>query len=229
MRSAEGRNPRAVCRDSAGAAQGTGDDPVRAGARGWRVGQDRAPCVTSSSPAAAAASASASRCGCATPAIARSPSPARTSDEFAAAQQGKPSPLPFWPCDLADIDALRGLVKAIRADVGPIYGLVNNAGIGTSGMLANMRTREIERLVRLNTVSPMVLTKHVVRAMMADGAAAAASSTSRRSSPPPGSAGCRSTPRPRPRSSASPSRWRARSGRSASPSTRWRRALSTPR
>jgi 3-oxoacyl-[acyl-carrier protein] reductase len=87
-----------------------------------------------------------------------------------AADSGKPSPLHFWPCDLAEIDALPDLVKRIRADVGPIYGLVNNAGIGTSGVLANMRTRDIERLVRLNTVSPMVLSKHVVRAMMADGA-----------------------------------------------------------
>ena len=42
-------------------------------------------------------------------------------------------------------------------------------GIGTSGVLANMRVADIERLVRLNTVSPIVLTKYVVRAMMVDG------------------------------------------------------------
>ena len=93
----------------------------------------------------------------------------KMSDELAAAQ-GEAGSLPFWPCDLADLDALPELVKRIRADVGPIYGLVNNAGIGTSGVLATMRTQAIERLVRLNTVSPMVLSKHVVRAMMADGA-----------------------------------------------------------
>jgi 3-oxoacyl-[acyl-carrier protein] reductase len=79
-------------------------------------------------------------------------------------------PPAFWPCDLAEIATLPALVKAIRAEFGPIYGLVNNAGIGTTGVLANMRTDDIERLVRLNTVSPMVLTKHVVRAMMVDGA-----------------------------------------------------------
>src|SRR5579864_1387514 len=95
---------------------------------------------------------------------------ARKESREIAADSGKPSPLHFWPCDLGEIDALPDLVKRIRADVGPIYGLVNNAGIGTSGVLANMRTRDIERLVRLNTVSPMVLTKHVVRAMMVDGA-----------------------------------------------------------
>jgi 3-oxoacyl-[acyl-carrier protein] reductase len=75
----------------------------------------------------------------------------------------------FWPCDLADFDALPGLVKSIRAEIGPIYGLVNNAGIGTSGLLATMRGEDIEQLVRLNTLSPMFLTKHVVRSMMADG------------------------------------------------------------
>ena len=95
---------------------------------------------------------------------------ARKESREIAADSGKPSPLRFWPCDLGELDALPDLVKRIRADVGPIYGLVNNAGIGTSGVLANMRTRDIERLVRLNTVSPMVLTKHVVRAMMVDGA-----------------------------------------------------------
>ena len=32
-----------------------------------------------------------------------------------------------------------------------------------------MRTSDIDRLIRLNTVSPIVLTKYVVRRMMADG------------------------------------------------------------
>jgi 3-oxoacyl-[acyl-carrier protein] reductase len=58
----------------------------------------------------------------------------------------------------------------LRTDFGPIYGLVNNAGIGTSGLLARMHDAQIERLVRLNTVSPVILTKYVVRSMMADGA-----------------------------------------------------------
>jgi 3-oxoacyl-[acyl-carrier protein] reductase len=89
----------------------------------------------------------------------------KTSDELAAAT----GPLHFWPGDLAEIDAIPALVKSIRAEFGPIYGLINNAGIGTSGMLANMRLADIERTVRLNTLSPMVLTKHVVRAMMAGG------------------------------------------------------------
>lgn len=94
---------------------------------------------------------------------------ARQESAEIAETSGQPTPLHFWRCDLGEIDALPDLVKNIRKDVGPIYGLVNNAGIGTSGMLATMRVSDIERTVRLNTVSPMVLTKHVVRAMMSDG------------------------------------------------------------
>ena len=73
----------------------------------------------------------------------------------------------FRTFDLADIEGLAGLVRAMRADGGPIYGLINNAGIGTAGVLANLRDAQIEQLVRLNTVSPMVLTRHVVRSMLA--------------------------------------------------------------
>ena len=60
------------------------------------------------------------------------------------------------------------MLRYARAS-GPIHGLVNNAALGDDGALSLMHTAKIERLVRLNTLSPMVLTKYVVRAMMADG------------------------------------------------------------
>jgi 3-oxoacyl-[acyl-carrier protein] reductase len=47
--------------------------------------------------------------------------------------------------------------------------LVNNAGIGTAGVLANMKDADIERLVRLNVVVPLMLTKYVVRSMLTQG------------------------------------------------------------
>jgi 3-oxoacyl-[acyl-carrier protein] reductase len=61
------------------------------------------------------------------------------------------------------------MVRRLRAEFGQLFGLVNNAGIGTGGVLATMRDADIERLVRLNTLSPIVLTKHVLRTMLADG------------------------------------------------------------
>ena len=78
--------------------------------------------------------------------------------------------LAFRCFDLSDTAAIRPFVRDLRRAFGPLYGLVNNAGIGTSGVLATMRDQEIERLVRLNTVSPILLTKYVVRSMLADRA-----------------------------------------------------------
>jgi 3-oxoacyl-[acyl-carrier protein] reductase len=76
----------------------------------------------------------------------------------------------FRSFDLADTAAIPRWIKALRAEFGAFHGLVNNAGIGTSGLLATMRDEEIERLVRLNTVSPVILTKYVLRSMMAERA-----------------------------------------------------------
>jgi len=75
----------------------------------------------------------------------------------------------FRSCDLGVIDAIPSFVKALRDEFGPIYGLVNNAGLGTEGLLATMHNSEIEALVRLNVISPVILTKYLVRQMMADG------------------------------------------------------------
>src|ERR1700750_968806 len=78
--------------------------------------------------------------------------------------------LHFRPCALSEIDAIPAFVKATRDEFGAIYGLVNNAGIGTEGLLATMHNSEIEALLRLNVLSPVILTKYVVRHMMAAGA-----------------------------------------------------------
>lgn len=75
----------------------------------------------------------------------------------------------FVPFDLDDHAGMPALVKRLRESHGPVYGLVNNAGLGTAGVLATMPVDAIERLVRLNTLAPVVLTRHVVRSMMAAG------------------------------------------------------------
>ena len=77
--------------------------------------------------------------------------------------------LAFRPFDLGEVGAIPQFVRALRAELGPIYGLVNNAGLGTEGLLATMPDAEIETLIRLNTLSPILLSKYVVRGMMAEG------------------------------------------------------------
>jgi 3-oxoacyl-[acyl-carrier protein] reductase len=77
--------------------------------------------------------------------------------------------LEHLPFDLSQIDQIHDLVSAARRTYGALHGLVNNAAIGTDGMLAIMHNSQIEALIRLNITSPIVLTKYVVRNMMADG------------------------------------------------------------
>jgi 3-oxoacyl-[acyl-carrier protein] reductase len=85
------------------------------------------------------------------------------------ANRDTPGAFHFVPFDLAQMEKIPELVKALRKDLGPIYGLVNNAGISFEGVLALMPSTQIEQLVRMNTLSPILLTKHVVRSMMAGG------------------------------------------------------------
>jgi 3-oxoacyl-[acyl-carrier protein] reductase len=68
--------------------------------------------------------------------------------------------------DLADTAGIPDFVRSLRQRFGPIYGLVNNAGLGTEGLLGNMPDSDIEALIRLNTLSPIILSKYVVRGMM---------------------------------------------------------------
>jgi 3-oxoacyl-[acyl-carrier protein] reductase len=98
----------------------------------------------------------------------------RESDELRAAigaakKEGR-GQIHFRAFDLSEVDAIPAFVKSLRDEFGAIFGLVNNAGLGTEGLLATMHNSEIEALTRLNVLSPIILTKYVVRHMMADGA-----------------------------------------------------------
>jgi 3-oxoacyl-[acyl-carrier protein] reductase len=99
-------------------------------------------------------------------ALARNSSEELVAASRAAADSGRGA-IEFRACDLSDLGQIAPLVKALRADFGPLYGLINNAGLGTSGLLSTMRDQDIQRLIQLNTVSPILLSKYVVRSMMA--------------------------------------------------------------
>jgi 3-oxoacyl-[acyl-carrier protein] reductase len=91
---------------------------------------------------------------------------------MAAANETTLGSLHFAAFDLANLDGIAALVKSLRKEHGPIYGLVNNAGMSVDGVLALTSTEKIEQVVRLNTVSPMLFSKFVVRSIMADGPSA---------------------------------------------------------
>jgi 3-oxoacyl-[acyl-carrier protein] reductase len=93
----------------------------------------------------------------------------QVTEAIAEAERGNHAPLHFAPFDLGKIEEIPELVRALRKEFGPLYGLVNNAAVGHDGALAMMHNAKIEELVRLNTLSPIVLTKYVVRSMMSQG------------------------------------------------------------
>jgi 3-oxoacyl-[acyl-carrier protein] reductase len=95
----------------------------------------------------------------------------RESEEFRRATRGSgEGRLHFRAFDLGEIDKISVFVKDVRDTFGAIYGLINNAGISSEGLLATMHNSQIEALIRLNVLSPVVLTKYVVRHMLAEGA-----------------------------------------------------------
>jgi 3-oxoacyl-[acyl-carrier protein] reductase len=89
---------------------------------------------------------------------------------MARAQQSGGGSVQFRAFDLLETQAIPAFVSALRKEFGPLYGLINNAGLGTSGVLAMMRDEQLEMLVRLNTIAPMLLSKYVVRSMMSERA-----------------------------------------------------------
>src|SRR4051794_17713890 len=94
----------------------------------------------------------------------------RESRQLASAVGEAQRRLHFRACDLGATETIPAFAKSVRDEFGAIYGLINNAGIGTDGLLATMHNSEIEALIRLNVLSPIILTKYVARHMMADGA-----------------------------------------------------------
>ena len=94
------------------------------------------------------------------------------SDELGAAMRAAeagPGAIAFHAADLSDVEGLPEVAARLASEFGPLHGLVNNAGIGTGGLLASMPDEVIGAVIRLNLVSPITLTRHVVRAMMAKG------------------------------------------------------------
>src|SRR5690242_17156270 len=71
------------------------------------------------------------------------------------AERLNPGSFHFAPFDLSKIEDIAQFVKQLHKEFGPLYGLVNNAGISFDGALPLMPNSRIEQLVRMNTLSPI--------------------------------------------------------------------------
>jgi 3-oxoacyl-[acyl-carrier protein] reductase len=93
----------------------------------------------------------------------------RLSDKYKALMDRLPDAVYFEEFDVSDIagmpDKARGLLKTYA----PVFGLVNNAGIGLDGVLATQHQSDIDKILQTNLTGPIALTKYVSRSMLARG------------------------------------------------------------
>lgn len=75
----------------------------------------------------------------------------------------------FEPLDLQATEGIAAFVKLVAKAHGPIFGLVNNAGVGLDGVLGTMHNSDIHRVMTVNAIAPMIMTKYVSRSMMIAG------------------------------------------------------------
>lgn len=87
--------------------------------------------------------------------------------EFQAIADESDGRVEFRKFDVGDLDAIPGLIGEITKEYGALWGLVNNAGIGTDGVLATMHKTDIEEVLRVNLTAPVILSKYASRGMLA--------------------------------------------------------------
>jgi len=71
--------------------------------------------------------------------------------------------------DVTDAAATREFVARVEAALGPIDGVVNNAAIGQDSLHVHTSVDQIEKIVNTNLTAPLVLTRLVLRRMLAKG------------------------------------------------------------
>jgi len=72
----------------------------------------------------------------------------------------------FAAADVSSSEAIAGLVSTAEKRFGPIYGLVNCAGVAVDTVLATMSDEQIDRVLSINLAGTLRLTRRVVRSML---------------------------------------------------------------
>lgn len=94
---------------------------------------------------------------------------ARSQDELdAVASQLRSYGVKAFPVatDVGDPEALRSLVDSTSAELGPIDVLVNNAAIEVPLPFHQLTVEDIERVIQVDLVAPMILTRLVLPSML---------------------------------------------------------------
>lgn len=69
--------------------------------------------------------------------------------------------------DLEDVSNVSGIVfKQFINNKIPLHGFVNNAALAYDDIITNLNETQLEKMFRVNTFSPMMMTKYVIRNMI---------------------------------------------------------------
>jgi NAD(P)-dependent dehydrogenase (short-subunit alcohol dehydrogenase family) len=77
-----------------------------------------------------------------------------------------------FPCDVADLDALRATLARVRAELGPPTVVLHNAVAGGFGTFETVKPEELEQRFRVNVTSLLVLAQELAPGMIAAGGGA---------------------------------------------------------
>jgi short-subunit dehydrogenase len=75
-----------------------------------------------------------------------------------------------WPCDLSDLAATAALAAQLEARHGGVDVLINNAGLGDAGLLHQRDPGKLLRMLQVNVLAPVLLTRRLAEGMAARGA-----------------------------------------------------------
>jgi 3-oxoacyl-[acyl-carrier protein] reductase len=88
------------------------------------------------------------------------------SEQLASLLQQHGGQIVFERYDFSDTNGIHSFVVDIVKRYGRPWGLVNNAAIGTDGILATLHEKDISELIKINIEAPVLLTKYLLRSML---------------------------------------------------------------
>jgi 3-oxoacyl-[acyl-carrier protein] reductase len=95
---------------------------------------------------------------------------ARTvTPELTALAEKYPDQLHAGSVDINDAKAGQAFVKEVEDKLGPIDGVVNNAAVGQDSLHVHTSSDQIASIIQTNLTAPLVLTRFVLRRMLAKG------------------------------------------------------------
>ncbi|WP_432944347.1 SDR family NAD(P)-dependent oxidoreductase [Kribbella sp. CA-253562] len=89
--------------------------------------------------------------------------------ELTALAEKYPDQVHVGAFDINDEKAGQAFVKEVESKLGPVDGIINNAAVGQDSLHVHTSADQIAHIIQTNLTAPLVLTRFVLRRMMAKG------------------------------------------------------------